>query len=63
MSWRERKNGAIALMGAGEFGGWGGFGWNALLARGLPAIAIISASISVAKSSSVTSIPELEIAE
>ena len=50
-------------MGAGEFGGWGGSGWNALSGLGLPAIAITSASISVAKSSSVTSIPELEIAE
>ena len=50
-------------MGAGDFGGWGGSGLGALFGRGIPPIARNSAPISVAKSSSVTSIPEMEIEE
>ena len=50
-------------MGAGDFGGWGGSGLGAHLGWGIPATALNSASISVAKSSSVMSIPEMEIEE
>lgn len=53
----------MTCMGAGEFGGWGGSGIGALLGWGIPAIALNSASISVAKSSSVISIPEIDIEE
>lgn len=50
-------------MGAGDFGGWGGSGLGALFGWEIPALALNSATISVAKSSSVTSIPEIEIEE
>jgi len=50
-------------MGAGDFGGLGGSGLGALLGWGIPATALNSASISVAKSSSVMSMHAREIEE